>query len=68
MAQLYLAMGIIGAFIICFSLVSAFIKEKLFLSEALVATLFGIALGPEGLHLFSWSAKENPEIIYEFSR
>ncbi|KAI9144447.1 Sodium/hydrogen exchanger family-domain-containing protein [Paraphysoderma sedebokerense] len=37
---------LVGAFTILFGLYSLVIKEKLYLSEALVATLFGIMMGP----------------------
>ncbi|RKP39121.1 Cation/H+ exchanger, partial [Dimargaris cristalligena] len=38
--------AMLGGFIIIYGLVSMFIKERLFLSEALVATLYGIIIGP----------------------
>lgn len=41
--QMYLAMG---SFIALFGLISLFVKEKLYLTESLVATIFGIILGP----------------------
>lgn len=37
-----------GGFIGLFGLVSLFVKERLYLTESLVATLFGIAFGPHG--------------------
>lgn len=60
---------LIGGFIVVFSLVSMIIKEWLFLSEAMVATLFGIAVGPEGFGLvdpLSWS--NNDKLTLEFAR
>ncbi|ORX93816.1 hypothetical protein K493DRAFT_284366 [Basidiobolus meristosporus CBS 931.73] len=43
--------AVMGGFILLFGLASMFIKERLFLSEALVATIFGIIIGPVGLNL-----------------
>lgn len=60
---------LIGGFIVVFSLISMVIKEWLFLSEAMVATLFGIAVGPEGfglVHPLSW--ENNDKLTLEFAR
>jgi hypothetical protein len=43
---LHIFLAITGAFIVFFGLISHFVKEKLFLSEALVSTTFGIIVGP----------------------
>ena len=51
---------ILGGFIVLFGLVSFFVKEKLFLSESLVATLVGIAFGPiaiKAIDPFQWDIK-----------
>jgi len=40
---------LLTAFVICFSYISYYVKERLFLSEPLVATLVGILVGPKVL-------------------
>jgi len=40
---------LLTAFVILFSYISYFVKERLFLSEPLVATLVGILVGPKVL-------------------
>ncbi|CAG8701095.1 22553_t:CDS:10, partial [Dentiscutata erythropus] len=42
---------ILSLFVVVFSLVSMFVKEKLYLSEPLVCVAVGIALGPIGLNI-----------------
>lgn len=42
----------ISGFILLFGLISFLVKEKLFLSDSMVATLFGIAFGPIGFNFF----------------
>ncbi|KAK9718847.1 hypothetical protein K7432_005160 [Basidiobolus ranarum] len=62
--------AVMGGFILLFGLVSMFVKERLFLSEALVATIFGIIIGPIGLNLVdptTWSAHPNTFTL-EFAR
>ncbi|KAJ1757065.1 Na+/H+ antiporter, partial [Coemansia sp. RSA 1824] len=41
----------LGGFICIYGLVSGFVKERLFLSEALVAMVFGILIGPEVINV-----------------
>jgi NhaP-type Na+/H+ or K+/H+ antiporter len=48
-SRFYASLGIISAINLIFGLLSHFIKSQLFLSEALVALLAGIAFGPKGL-------------------
>lgn len=48
----HLAYTILGAFVVIFGLFSGFIKEKLYLGEAPIATVTGIILGPYVLGLF----------------
>ncbi|KAJ2259693.1 hypothetical protein GGI01_003480 [Coemansia sp. RSA 376] len=43
--------ALLGGFICIYGLVSGFVKERLFLSEALVAMLFGIVIGPQAINL-----------------
>jgi NhaP-type Na+/H+ or K+/H+ antiporter len=59
----------LGAFTLLFMLVSFFIKERLYLGEAPVATLFGIIIGPRATNLLdprSWPNHE--QTILEFCR
>lgn len=49
----------LGVFILLFGLYSHFIKDRLFMSEAFVATIFGIIVGPYALKLF------DPKIDFE---
>ncbi|KAF3319436.1 hypothetical protein TWF173_000065 [Orbilia oligospora] len=42
---------VLGGFVLAFGLVSFFVKERLYLSEALIALLMGVALGPYGAHI-----------------
>lgn len=61
-----------GGFIGLFGLVSLFVKERLYLTESLVATLFGIAFGPHGFNILEpiTSVGESEKFIYlqEFAR
>ncbi|KAI8588839.1 Sodium/hydrogen exchanger family-domain-containing protein [Geranomyces variabilis] len=57
--SLYLFLGL---FVVVFSLLSLLIKERLYLSEALVATALGVALGPVGLDLFGAVAFANSDV------
>jgi len=53
---------LLTAFVILFSFISYFVKERLFLSEPLVATLVGILVGPKVLGWIdplSWVAHDN---------
>ncbi|KAK6352865.1 hypothetical protein TWF696_004865 [Orbilia brochopaga] len=54
---------ILGGFVLIFGLVSFFVKERLYLSEALIAMLMGVALGPYGANLIRplSYAKDNSE-------
>lgn len=65
----YILPALVGGFIIFFGLISLLVKEKLFLSDALVALLFGIVVGPKVFGFFdplSWP--DHPEIILELSK
>ena len=44
-------MAIIGGFIVLYGLVSLFVKERMYLSEAFVATSIGILFGPYVLNV-----------------
>ncbi|KAF3940669.1 hypothetical protein ABW19_dt0208949 [Dactylella cylindrospora] len=54
---------ILGGFVLCFGLISFFVKERLYLSEALIALLVGVALGPQGAGLINpiGYARDNSE-------
>lgn len=70
-APLYLNMMLLGGFVIFFGLISLFVKERLYLTEALCATAVGIAFGPVGLgvvDLQRWAPDRYMTIMLEFSR
>lgn len=59
--KLLLVLALLGGFIITYGLVSLLVKERLYLTECLVATLFGIAIGPKALGIVVpeyWVAQE----------
>ncbi|EPS45366.1 hypothetical protein H072_616 [Dactylellina haptotyla CBS 200.50] len=66
--------SILGGFVLAFGLVSFFVKERLYLSEALIALIMGIALGPHGAKLirpliYAKDSEENLDAInLAFSR
>ncbi|KAJ9086984.1 hypothetical protein DSO57_1037834 [Entomophthora muscae] len=65
----YILAALVGGFIIFFGLISLLVKEKLFLSDALVALLFGILVGPKVFGFFdplSWP--DHPGITLELSK
>ncbi|VVT58490.1 uncharacterized protein SAPINGB_P006235 [Magnusiomyces paraingens] len=65
----HLAYAVIGGFTTVFSLISLFVKEKLYIGEATVATIFGVIVGPHCLNWFSpttWGNTDN--ITLEISR
>ncbi|KAK9464950.1 Sodium/hydrogen exchanger family-domain-containing protein [Lipomyces arxii] len=65
----HLAYAIIGGFTTIFSLISLFVKEKLYIGEATVATIVGIIFGPHALNLFDPSSWGNVDYItLEISR
>ncbi|KAI8984694.1 Sodium/hydrogen exchanger family-domain-containing protein [Mycotypha africana] len=64
-----IAVAVISGFILFFGYISMFLKEKLFLSEALVAVIVGIIAGPLVSHGFdpmSWP--EHDEITKQLTR
>lgn len=70
-SPLYLNMVLLGGFILSFGLVSLFVKERLYLTEALCATAVGIAFGPVGLgvvDLAKWMPDSHMSLLLEFSR
>lgn len=65
----HLAYAIIGTFTMVFSVVSLFVKEKLYIGEATVATLCGLIVGPHCLKWFTPDTWGNTDYItLEFSR
>ncbi|KAJ2126889.1 hypothetical protein IW136_006550, partial [Coemansia sp. RSA 678] len=59
----------LGGFICIYGLVSGFVKERLFLSEALVAMVFGILIGPEVINVVDPRTFLNVEkFTLEFAR
>lgn len=70
----HLAYAFLGGFVVIFGLFSLFIKERLYIGEAPIATVVGIIIGPHGLKLFDpygWAgAKEEigDEITLEVTR
>ncbi|KAJ1662021.1 hypothetical protein IW140_003076 [Coemansia sp. RSA 1813] len=68
--QLQVVPGLLGGFIFILGLCSLIIKERLYLSETLLAMVFGIVLGPHSLDWVDpsrWSSNENV-LTQEFSR
>ena len=60
---------ILGGFTSIFMLVSLFIKEKLYIGEATVATICGVIFGPHAANLINPLSWGNPDLItLEFSR
>ncbi|KAF8940621.1 hypothetical protein BGZ58_005580 [Dissophora ornata] len=65
----HVASALLGCFIIFFGLVSLFVKEKMFISEAFVSTVFGIVIGPYAIGIFdplSWEHFDS--VTLEFTR
>lgn len=59
-----------GGYVVLYSLVSLFIKERLYLSETMMATLYGIAIGPVALNLLQldeWGLGAN-RLMLPFTR
>ncbi|KAK9459469.1 Sodium/hydrogen exchanger family-domain-containing protein [Lipomyces oligophaga] len=59
----HLAYAIIGGFTTIFSLISLFVKEKLYIGEATVATIVGVIFGPHAAGLFDPSTWGNVDNI-----
>ncbi|KAK7460476.1 hypothetical protein VKT23_009197 [Stygiomarasmius scandens] len=53
----------LGGFAVLFSMFSLVVKEKLFINEVVLGTVFGVAVGPYGAGVFdprSWGHQSNP--------
>ncbi|KAI8637299.1 Sodium/hydrogen exchanger family-domain-containing protein [Parasitella parasitica] len=64
-----IAIAILSGFILFFGYISMFLKERLFLSEALVAVIVGIIAGPlvtNGFNPYSWA--DHDEITKQLTR
>ncbi|KAG8987730.1 hypothetical protein FRB90_003173, partial [Tulasnella sp. 427] len=48
----HIAYAVLGGFVVLFGMFSLLIKEKLYLGEAPIATIFGIIIGPYAIGLF----------------
>ncbi|CCE82861.1 Piso0_002613 [Millerozyma farinosa CBS 7064] len=59
----HIAYACVGVFCIIFSLVSLFVKERLFIGEASVATIAGLILGPHCLNWFNPDSWGNSDFI-----
>lgn len=60
---------LLGAFTTLFMLCSSFIKERMYIGEATVATLFGVIFGPHAANLIDPNSWGSADIVtIEFSR
>ncbi|CCE62227.1 hypothetical protein TPHA_0C00710 [Tetrapisispora phaffii CBS 4417] len=59
----HVAYAIVGIFSILFSLVSLFIKEKLYIGESTLAAIYGLIVGPHCLKWFSPTTWGNTDSI-----
>lgn len=59
----HVAYALIGGFVSVFSLISLFVKEKLYIGEATVATIFGLIVGPHCLNWFAPTTWGNTDFI-----
>ncbi|QLL31948.1 hypothetical protein HG536_0C01150 [Torulaspora globosa] len=68
-SNIHIAYACIGVFSSIFSLVSLFVKERLYIGESTVAGIFGLIVGPHCLNWFnplSWGASDS--ITLEITR
>ncbi|OCF75432.1 Na+/H+ exchanger AnNHA1 [Kwoniella mangroviensis CBS 8886] len=70
----HLAYTFLGGFVVIFGMLSLFLKEKLYIGEAPIATVLGIIIGPHCLGLFDpagWAGQKDEitdEITLEVTR
>ncbi|PWY98523.1 hypothetical protein BCV70DRAFT_201833 [Testicularia cyperi] len=66
------ALAVLGGFIVIYGLISYVVKERLYLSEPLLAVTVGILVGPYALNWvdpLSWgTTEETNELTYQFTR
>ncbi|OWZ71203.1 hypothetical protein AYX14_03391 [Cryptococcus neoformans] len=70
----HLAYTFLGGFVVIFGMISLFVKEKLYVGEAPIATVVGIIIGPHCLNFFNpagWGGGEEEvanDVTLEFTR
>lgn len=67
-SPLHANMVLFGGFIILFGLMSLFVKERLYLTESLVATLVGILFGPMAFRVVRPQEWFSDEMLFSFLR
>lgn len=71
-SNFYIVTALLGGFLSCFGLVSYLLKERFYLSEALIATLFGLIFSPHAANLIkpleyaNYSQSDLDEITHYF--
>ena len=72
LSQMSKGLSIMGGFVVIYGLISFFVKERMYLSEPLLAVTVGIVIGPHVLNWvdpYSWADDTIiNEITYEISR
>ncbi|KCZ79545.1 hypothetical protein H312_03069 [Anncaliia algerae PRA339] len=68
MIALYKILAVIGLFNIGFGLISLFIKERLYLSETLIATIIGCLIGKNVFNLVDLTEDLGDNFLYQLSR
>ncbi|EPQ26792.1 uncharacterized protein PFL1_05770 [Pseudozyma flocculosa PF-1] len=72
LSQTSKSLAVTGGFIVIYGLISYVLKERLYLSEPLLAVTLGILVGPYVLNWvdpLSWGTEENTnELTYQFTR
>ena len=70
--QISISYVVLGSFIVVYGLFSYFVKERLYLSEALASVVIGVVVGPYALDFIdprAWGdAARTGEITYELTR
>lgn len=64
----YLYIFLLASFNLLYGLASFYLKEVLFVSEALVSTAAGILLGPRLLGLIVFDGQQHLNLLYHFAR
>lgn len=65
---LYEYVFLLAAFNLFYGLCSFYIKERLFVSETLVASTIGVLLGPKGLAMIQIDCEHRGNLFYHFAR
>uniref|UniRef100_A0A8H7XPH3 Cation/H+ exchanger transmembrane domain-containing protein n=1 Tax=Psilocybe cubensis TaxID=181762 RepID=A0A8H7XPH3_PSICU len=58
--------AVLGAFIVIFGMFSLFLRERLYIGEAIWAFIFGVIIGPYCADIFNpraWSSSSDPSVI-----